>query len=141
MKNYKVDKKSIKEPEPKKEKKEKQVSKILVRGELKSLPVSPRKLRLVVNMVKRHKPTEALRILPLVNKKGARFVLKALKSVVSNAKNDFGLDLKNLEFEEVVVNEGPRLKRRDRFHGARFSGGLIQKRRAHLKIVVKGEKS
>lgn len=113
-----------------------------MRGELKFIPISPRKLRLVVNMIKEegYTPTQALKILPLVNKRGARFVFKALKSVIANAQNVFGLDPQSLRFEEIVVNEGPRLKRRDRFHGARFNPGIIQRRRSHLRIVVKGEK-
>ena len=113
---------------------------VLVKTEARHLPISPRKLRMVVQMIKGLSPREALRILPLVNKKGARFAYKAIKSAVANAKNNFGLPEEQLEFAEIVVNEGRRLKRRDRFHGARFSFGLIQKRRSHLRIVVKGSK-
>lgn len=112
-----------------------------VKTEAKYLPISPRKLRLIVEAVKQLAPEEALRKLAFLNKKGARFLIKAIKTALADAENNFGLIRNTLKFREILVNEGPRLKRRDKSHGARFNGGIIQKRRSHLVIKVIGQTS
>lgn len=122
-------------------KKKKKPELIEVKTEAKYLPISPRKLRLIVGAVKQLEPEEALRRLAFLNKKGARFLIKAIKTVLADAKNNFGLAEKNLRFGEILVNEGPRLKRRDKSHGARFASGLIQKRRSHLIVKIIGQTS
>jgi len=104
------------------------------------LKISPRKLRLVVEAVKELSPAQAVLRLGIWNKKGARLMLKALKTVIADAENNFGLDKESLRFKKILVNEGPRLKRIDRFHGARFASGLRQRRMAHLEISVVGTK-
>lgn len=104
------------------------------------LPISPRKLRLIVKEIKPMNPDQALRKLAFLNKKGARFIIKAIKTVLADAENNFGLNLTSLSFKEILVNEGPRLKRRDKSHGARFNGGLIMRPKSHLVIKVVGEK-
>jgi len=106
----------------------------------KYLRISPRKLRLVVKAVGKMSPQEAINHLSVWNKKGARLLLKVIRSVLANAENNFGLKKETLKFEEIVVNEGPALKRFDRFHGARFSSGTRKKRSSHLKVVVSGVK-
>ncbi len=121
-------KKKLKEP----------VSKI-VSVRVKSLPISPRKLRLVAQAIKTKTPLEAVAILPFINKKGARFLLKAIKSAIANAKHNFHLEEKSLRFREIMVNEGLRLKRFDKSHGARFHRGVKIKRRSHLFITLEGK--
>ncbi len=113
---------------------------VLVTTEVKFLRISPRKLRLIAEAVKDLSPLKAVSRLALVNKKGARLLLKAVKTVIADAENNFGLKKEDLQFKEILVNEGPRLKRVDRFHGARFNSGLIQRRMSHLKITVLGRK-
>ena len=103
----------------------KQPELIEVKTEAKYLPISPRKLRLVAEAVKRLEPEEALRKLAFLNKKGAQFLIKAIKTALADAENNFGLAKDSLRFVEILVNEGPRLKRRDKSHGARFNGGII----------------
>ncbi len=123
-----------------KTKKEKKKGELVeVKTEAKYLPISPRKLRLVVEAVKGLEPEEALRKLAFLNKKGARFLTKAIKTALADAENNFGLVKESLRFKEILVNEGPRLKRRDKSHGARFHFGLIQKRRSHLVVKLVGE--
>ena len=114
--------------------------KITVKAESKYLRISPRKLRLVVEAVGKMSPQEAINHLSVWNKKGARLLLKVIRSVLANAENNFGLKKETLKFEEIVVNEGPALKRFDRFHGARFYSGTRKKRSSHLKVVVSGIK-
>ena len=106
----------------------------------RSLPISPRKLRLVAEAIKNKTPAEALTVLPFVNHKGARFLHKAIKTALADAKHNFHLDKFSLRFEKILVNEGARLKRMDKSHSARFHQGLIQKRRSHLIVSLKGVK-
>lgn len=121
-----------------KKKKEKELVK--VKTEVKYLPISPIKLGLIAKAVRNLSPEEALRRLVFLSKKGARFLRKGIKTAVADAEHNFGLDKESLEFEEIIVNQGPGLKRRDRHHGARFNGGLIKKPRTHLVIKIKGRK-
>ena len=113
-----------------KKKIKKQPELIEVKTEAKYLPISPRKLRLVAEAVKRLEPEEALRKLAFLNKKGARFLIKAIKTALADAENNFGLAKDSLRFKEILVNEGPRLKRRDKSHGARFNGHYSKKKKS-----------
>lgn len=132
-KRKEVTKKEVKREKPKVATKKEVVTNI------RYLPISPRKLRLVAEAVKGLSPVVALERLAVVNKKGGRILEKAIKSAISNAENNLGLKRESLRFKEILVNEGPRLKRRDKSHGERFSFGLIKKRRSHLRIVIEGE--
>ncbi|EKE16145.1 MAG: 50S ribosomal protein L22 [uncultured bacterium] len=78
---------------------------------LKNLRVSPRKVRLVVNLIKGMDANEALVQLPYTGKKSNREIGKLLKSAIANAENNFGLDVKNLFVSDIQVGEGPTLKR------------------------------
>lgn len=101
------------------------------------LRISPRKLRLVVSAIDKLAVSEALDKLRFVNKKGGEIVLAVLHQAIGNAKNNFKLNPENLIIKEILVDEGPRLKRMDKSHGARFNRGLKQKRLCHLKIFLK----
>ncbi len=109
----------------------------VVKTEAKYLPISPRKMRLVVKTAKQTSPQEAMKKLKFMNKKGARFLRKAVKTALADAEHNFGLDKDKLVFDEIIVNEGSRLKRRDKSHSARSHPGLIRKRRSHLVVKVK----
>ena len=110
-----------------------------VKTEVKNLPISPRKLRLVVKSVKSLSPQEASKALAFMPQKGARFLLKALKTVFADAEHNFKIPAEKLVWGEVLVNEGRKLKRLDRFHGARFARGIRQKRYSHLVVKLRGE--
>lgn len=108
----------------------------IVKTEAKFLTISPRKLRLVAQSIKDLSPEEAIKKLTFMNKKGAKYLAKAIKTVISDAEHNFDLDKNNLVFEEIVVNEGPVLKRRDKSKRM-FRYGIIKKRRSHLIVKVK----
>lgn len=114
---------------------------ITVKTEVKYLPISPRKLRLIVAAIKKLSPKEAIRKLSFLNKKGSVFIIKAIKTVLADAEHNFKLDKESLVFDQMIVNQGPVLKRRDNHHGARFNGGLIKKPKSHLLIKVVGRKN
>jgi len=111
-----------------------------VKTEARFLPISERKMRLVVEQIKTLSPVEALTSLQFLNKKAANFLIKAIKTAIADAENNFQLDKDSLSFAEIKVNRGPVLKRRDVYHGARFNGGIIKKPRTHLIIRLVAKK-
>lgn len=104
----------------------------------KNIMISPRKLRLLADNIKKLSPVEALTRLKFTNTKSARVMIKALQNVIADAKNNFNLDANTLKFDLIKVDEGLKIKRMDKAHGSRFARGLIQKRHSRLIIHIKG---
>ena len=100
---------------------------------------SPRKLRLVADQIRGLKVEEALILLENLNKKGAEPILAVLKQAVANAVNNFELKKEALKIESLEVGKGPMYKRMDKSHRS-FRWGTIQKRTAHIRLVLEGEK-
>jgi len=99
----------------------------------KFIRLSPKKIRPVVSLVKKMKLQEVIQKLPFVNKKGAQYLLKVIKSARANAKNR-GISEDLLFIKEIQVSEGPRLKR-----GIPVSKGQwhpIIKRMSHIKVIL-----
>jgi len=111
-----------------------------VRAEAKFLPISPRKVRLIAAVVVKKPVNEALSLLSHMPKKGAFILRKVVNSARANAVNNHHLLEEDLFLRKVVVNEGPRLKRMDKSHSARFHRGIVQKRRAHILVILEAEK-
>ena|SRR5258708_63081 len=101
---------------------------------------TPRKLRLVADMVRKMTPDQALEILQFTNKAAARSLSKAIKTAVANAGKKDGL-----RFEKIEINEGLKMKRFLAGTAGRGRGRAFKRRLAHIKIVltdeVKGEKN
>jgi len=104
----------------------------------KNIMISPRKLRLLADNIRKMSPVEALSRLKFTNTKAARIMIKALQNVIADAKNNFNLDENSLKFDLLKVDEGLKIKRMDKSHGSRFARGLVQKRHSRLIIHVKG---
>ncbi len=75
------------------------------------LRVSPRKMRLVTNLVKGMYADEALTQLQFTNKKAARYVYKLIQSAVANASNNFKMNKDALVIKSITCDAGPKLKR------------------------------
>ena len=71
---------------------------------------TPRKLRLVVGLVRGKKVEEALEYLKNVNKKGAEIVYKTVKSALSNAQSK-GANPSELKIDDIRVDQSIILKR------------------------------
>lgn len=112
----------------------------LVKFVNKNIQISPRKLRLLVDEVRKLNPTEALARVKFINTKSARILVQALKNVIADAKNNFNLDTNTLKFDTIKADEAIKIKRMDKSHGSHFARGLIQKRHSRLVIIVKGVK-
>ena len=104
----------------------------------KNIQISPRKLRLLVDEVRKFSPVEALNRVKFINTKSARVLTQALKNIIADAKNNFNLDTNSLKFDTIKADEALKIKRMDKSHGSRFARGLIQKRHSRLVIIVKG---
>lgn len=77
---------------------------------------SPRKMRLVIDLIRGRNVGEAYSILQFSKKRAAEMVDKTLRSAVANAKakaENAGeyVDLDDLYVKEAYINEGPRLRR------------------------------
>jgi len=117
--------------------KEKEASepKVEARAVTKYVRISPKKVRSMANSIRNKDISEALQILTFSPKKSARILYKTLMSAIANAENNFGLNAENLYVSEVMVNEGPRLKRLwPRSHGR---ADILQKRMSHIYITVR----
>ncbi len=103
----------------------------------KDVRVSPRKAKLVVDMVRGRKVDEALTILKFVPTPVARAVAKAIKSAAANAENNFQMEPAELKIADIFANEGHTFKRfrpQDRGRVA-----PILKRCTHISVFVAEE--
>jgi large subunit ribosomal protein L22 len=105
-----------------------------VRAISKDTGVSPRKMRLLVNMVKGKRVDDALNILQFAPTPNARIVAKTIKSAAANAENNYQLTPTDLKIVKITADEARMLKRfRPR---ARGRANEILKRSSHITVVV-----
>ncbi|TCP52286.1 LSU ribosomal protein L22P [Tumebacillus sp. BK434] len=103
----------------------------------RTVRIAPRKVRLVVDLIRGKKASEAIAILKHTPKAASPVVEKVLNSALANADHNYNLDLDSLYVKEVFVDQGPTLKRfRPRAQGRAFR---IHKRTSHITVVL-GEK-
>ena len=110
-----------------------------VRAETRHVRQSARKVRLVVDHVRGMDAVEAMGVLKLMPQRAAVTVHKLVKSAVSNAENNFGMLAEDLYIAEIWADDGP-IRRWRRF-GARGRFKPIQKRSAHVSIVLRERES
>ncbi|MCB9094950.1 MAG: 50S ribosomal protein L22 [Halobacteriovoraceae bacterium] len=102
----------------------------------RSVGIAPRKVRLVADLIRRKKVSEALPILRFCEKKEIGIVLyKLLNSAMAIADESEKYDLDNLIVDKIMVSEGPTLKRiQPRAQGRAFR---IRKRTSHITVSLK----
>jgi large subunit ribosomal protein L22 len=101
----------------------------------KFLLASPFKVRPVADLIRRKPYPEAMSVLENLPHKGARLLRKTVKSAASNALNaDKHLDEDMLYIKEVLINEGPRMKRI--WFRARGRADMLLKRMCHITVVI-----
>ncbi len=105
------------------------------RAYLRNARISPRKVQIVLDLI-RNKPIDiALATLDLTPKAASPIVSKLVKSAQANAVNNFSMDGDNLYVAECFVTPGPIMKRiMPRAHGRAFR---ILKRTSHITVVLK----
>ena len=106
-----------------------------VKAVAKYLRMSPTKLAPVADLVRGKDLTEALTILKFTSGKSAELVEKVVQSAAANAENNFELNPDNLFVSEILVNQGPTMKRWRA--GAQGRAGKILKRSSHISVTLK----
>lgn len=105
------------------------------RAHVKFVRISPRKVRIVCDLIRGKDIDAAAAIIMNTPKAASEPILKLLKSAVANAENNFEMDPDNLYVSEIFADAGPIIKRfRPRAHGR---GYRINKRTSHITLVVK----
>jgi len=100
--------------------------------------VTPRKVRLVIDLVRGKDVDEALAILAHLNRAASVPVSKVIKSAAANATNNFGLDGSKLYVESIQAGDGIRMKRY--IPRAKGSSSSIVKRTSNIRVTVKERK-
>ena len=105
------------------------------RATLKFTRISPRKARLVARNVNGLPVEDALNLLRFTPKKAAEIIYKVLYSAVANAQQ-IGADVDSLQVKQVVISDGPTLKRiKPRSMGR---ANRILKRTSHITVILEG---
>ncbi len=100
----------------------------------KYVRISPRKVRLVTQLIAGKPVEEAAAILRFMPNAAAKDIAKVLKSATANAENNYNLSADELRVVSAVANEGPTLKRgRPRAQGRYFQ---VLKRTSHITVSV-----
>ncbi|MGJ9384549.1 50S ribosomal protein L22 [Salipaludibacillus neizhouensis] len=104
----------------------------------KQVRIAPRKVRLVVDLIRGKKVGEAVSILRLTPQKSSIVVEKLLNSAIANAEHNYEMEPDNLIVSKVFVDEGVTLKRfRPRAMGR---ASRINKRTSHITLVLSEKK-
>jgi len=108
------------------------------RATARYIRMSPRKVKVVIDLIRNKSLGEAQAILANTPRAAAKPVLKVLNSAAANAENNLGMDRDNLYVAEVYANQGPTLKRyRPRAHGR---AAMIRKRTSHITVILDEKK-
>lgn len=104
------------------------------RAHLRYVRISPRKVKIVCDLIRNKSIPQATAALLLTPKAASEPLLKLLKSAAANAENNHNMDPEKLYVSEVFANPGPIIKRiMPRAQGRAFR---INKRTSHVTIVV-----
>ncbi len=105
------------------------------RAYLKNARIAPRKVQIVLDLIRGKDTETAMAILEHTPKSACEYLEKLLKSAIANAENNFGMDKDNLYISECFVCPGPIMKRiMPRAQGRAFR---ILKRTSHVTLAVK----
>lgn len=109
-----------------------------VKAVARHIPISPQKVRLVLDLIRGKDAEEALEILRFMPQKAAEPVFKLVQSAVSNAEQNFGLEIDELFVSNVFADDGPR--RRLAPYGGRFGARgrfkPIIRRTSHITVIL-----
>ena len=104
------------------------------RANLKYLRISPRKVQIVLDLIRGKDVGTATAILMQTPKAASEPVLKLLRSAIANAENNNSMDVEKLYVSTAVANPGPVLKRGMPRAQGRYN--RILKRTTHITIGV-----
>ena len=102
---------------------------------LKHARISPRKVKIVLDLIRGKDAGTAMGILKNTNKSASEYLIKLLNSAIANAEHNFQMDVSKLYVSECFVCPGPTLKRM--MPRAKGSADRILKRTSHVPMVLK----
>ncbi len=109
-----------------------------VKAVARHIPMSPRKVRLIVNAVRGLDAQKALDVLRFMPNRAAEPVYKLIESAVANAEENFGLEVDELLVSRIYADGGPRHRKAP--YGGRFAGRgrfrPIIVRSSHITVVL-----
>ena len=104
------------------------------RAKLSYARIAPRKVTIVLDLIRNQPLDKALAILQYTPKAASELLYKLVKSAAANAENNFNMDKNQLYVAECYVTPGPTLKRvRPRAQGRAYR---ILKRTSHITVVL-----
>lgn len=105
-----------------------------VRAVVRDVSVSPRKVRLLLDLIRGKHVDDALGVLRFISSPTARVISKLIKSVRANAENNFQMAPSDLRIISIYADEARTLKR----HRPRARGRVspILKRSSHITVIV-----
>lgn len=105
-----------------------------VRARAKFIRMSPKKIRLVIDVIRGKSTDKALEQLNFINKKASLPIKKLIESGIANGVNNYELDKENLFIKEIFVDEGPALRR---WMPKAFGRATpLRKRSSHITLVL-----
>ncbi|MFW5888181.1 MAG: 50S ribosomal protein L22 [Patescibacteria group bacterium] len=104
------------------------------KAKAKHIRMSPKKVRLVVDVIRGMEVDKALAQLRFINKKAVKPVKKIVESAIANAQHNYALNKSNLYIKDINVDEGKTLYR----YTPRALGRAtpIRKRTSHINVVL-----
>ena len=100
----------------------------------RNIRISPRKVRIVANLIRGKKAGEAISILHNTPKVASKIIEKCLRSAMANAENNNNMNIDKLYISTIFVDAGPIMKRvHPRSRGQAFG---IMKRTSTLTVKV-----
>ena len=105
------------------------------RATLKYARISPRKVKIVLDLIRNQDADKAMAILKFTPKSACEYLEKLLASAMANAENNHGMKHEKLYVAEIYANQGPTLRRIR--PAAKGSAVRIRKRTSHITIVLK----
>ena len=106
-----------------------------VRAKVRYVPISPQKVRLVIDTVRGMDAVAAMSALRFEQKGAAKPVYKLIRSAVANAEENLGLSRDDLYVHTIFADTGP--TRRWRRFGARGRFKKILRRSSHISVILR----
>lgn len=110
-----------------------------IRATARYIPISPQKVRLVVDLIRGRDAVEALEMLRYTPKAASRPLAKLVRSAIANAEENYGFSREELMVSEAYADQGP--TRRWRRFGGRGRFKPIRKRSSHITVVLRAREA
>ena len=103
---------------------------------LKNIKIPPKKLRFLLEDIKKNKPSIAMQRLMYSSTRPGQILYQSIKSAIANAKHTLNIEDSLLQFKTLTIEEGQKIKRGQ--SGSRGTVKPINKRYSHIKIILVG---